>query len=1004
MRNKRDKWHRWGSKSMPVAQFRMLGPLEVIVGDALLEISSSRERTVLAMLLLQAGHAVPLDRLVDAVWDEAPPATARSQVQQCVSALRRQLSRADLAGVIATSSAGYAIRVSAESIDATVFERLIRRSRGAVEADQLDQAIADLRGALALWRGPACADVPSEVVQAAATRLNEDRLGVLEDCLELELQLGRHRDVAAELGELVRQHPTRERLRAMHMLALYRSGRQAEALESFRDGRQILTEELGLDPGEELSLLQRAILANDRVLELRPQSPGTGRIGRYGEAVIPRQLPAAVADFTGREYEAELLAKLLSADGADPPADRYVPIVTLAGKGGAGKTTLALHVAHRLRGEYPDGQLFVQLRDGEGQPVSSAELLASFLRAFGVPSSALPPGLSELTALYRSLLGDRRILVVLDDAEDVRQLEALLPGNPDCCVIITSRHPLPGLNGAHHVEIGDLDEDTSVALLTRVIGPERVQAEPAATLELARLCGNLPLALRIVAAKLATRPHWRVAQMVRRMTAEERRLDELILGDVGIRATLSLSYTSLDADSRRLFLRLALLETADFGSWVAAPLLDADAVVAADLLDTLVEARLVEVRLSEDRSVRFYLHELVRVYALERLAIEESAGERSAALQRVLACWLSLAVEAHRRAYGGDFAVLHGTAPRFGLPADLVDDLLARPLSWLRSEHAGLVAAVLQASQAGLDELCWDLAMTLVTLFESDYRVHDWRKTHEAALEVCRRAGNIRGEAAMLYSLGNHAVAERAGNAHHYLDAALDLFDQLADSHGQALTLASMAFAARLDGHYDQAMARYEAAMSRFRAVGDRVGEADALTNMALIRTDQESFGVAAELLDQARAVGRFLTAPRLAAQTEYRRGEFYCRQGEFEGAQRSFRKVLRLVRENGDLVGEAYALQGLANVHTQQQQYAIADDELGAALDLSRTVGDTLVLGRTLLARADFCMARGDTSTARSLIGEALAVLGDSHNGNLWRARALRLHQRLSGSTGPPA
>lgn len=981
-------------KTDPI-EYRLLGSLEIVVGDRNLQISSARQRIVLAMLLLQANKVVPVRQLVDAVWDDNPPVTAKSQIHTCISGLRGQLASAGAARVIVTHPVGYAMTVPDGGLDIANFEQLVSRGRAAAADNRAEEAVPDLRAALALWRGPAGSDVESKLVQVAAVRLNERRLSVLEDCIELELGLGRHRDLADELSELVARYPLRERLRAQHMLTLYRSARQAEALQSFREVRQIFIDELGLEPGEELCALERAILESDPALELEPAARGGPRALRPGTSAIPRQLPAAVADFTGREEELSSISALLSPADGEPDGTRFLPVVVLTGKGGVGKTAIALHAAHASRPHYPDGQIFVQLQEADGQLIGPLEVLTRLLRALGIVPAAAPEGLAELTAVYRTALGDRRVLIVLDDAVDTGQVLPLIPGSPNCAVIITSRNRLPGLPGARHFEIGDLDEQTSIDLLARIIGPDRVQAEAASALALTRLCGCLPLALLIAGAKLGARPHWRIDQMVRRLTDEGRRLDELALSGIAIRTTLSLSYNSLSGDAQRLFTRLGLLGTADFGSWAAAPLLDADAETATEVLETLVDACLLEVRVCECGSPRYRLHDLIRIYALERLA-EEPIVERSAALERMLGCWLSLAEEAHRRRYGGDYVVLHGAAARWILPPDVVEELLSDPLGWLRAEHAGLVSAIVQAAQAGLDELCWDLAMTSVTLFEADYQVSDWRKTHQAALEATRRAGNLRGQAAILCSLGSLEVGVRAGIAAQYLDPALRIFDELHDTHGRALTLGLLAFVDRLGGHYEEALARYQQALAGFRAVGDLVGEVDMLTSMAQVEIAREQFDVVEELLDRALAICQSTRAPRITAQTEYRLGEFYLHTGDLERAERFFRSVLQAVSDD-DPVGAAYALQGTGIVRTRRGQYALAEADLRAALRAARRVGDSLVLGRVLLAYTELYLVMDRPDSARSMIDEGLAVFAEIGPAAVWRARFLDLRARLA-------
>ena len=951
------------------------------------------------MLLLQANHVVPLSRLVDAVWADTPPSTSKSQIQACVSALRRHLKGVAADCEIATRSIGYAIEVPDHALDVGRFQLLASRGRAAAAEHREEEAVRDLRAALALWRGPAADGVESKLVQSVATRLNETRISLLEECIELELALGRHHQLTDDLSELVQQYPLRERLRAQHMLALYRSGRPAEALESFRDARQLLVEELGLDPGEQLRGLERAILAGDLGLDYGAHGPVGPAPPPHNAVVVPRQLPSAIPDFTGREDLQRAVVSLLSAGGSRDP--RYVPIVVFTGKAGVGKSALAVQIANALREDYPDGQLLAQLRHVNGLPVGLIELQAKFLIALGaepLPSSATP---AECTAIYRSVLGDRRMLIVLDDAASADQVMSLIPGSPNCAVIVTSRNALVGLHGARCFEIDDLEEHTSIELLARVIGTDRVQAEAASALTLVRLCGCLPLALRIVAAKLAARAHWHIGKMVRRMADESRRLDELVLSGVGIRAALALSYDGLDSDAQRLFVRLGLLGAVDFAAWVSSPLLDMDVETAGDVLDTLVETRLVEVRPDEDGLPRFRLHDLVRIYALERLTAEEPVAERARALRRLLGCWLSLATAAHQRSYGGDFAVLHSATEGWNLPADAVDQLLVKPVGWLRGERAGLVTAVLQAAEVGFDELCWDLAVTSVTLFESEYQVDDWRKTHQVALDVTRRMGNLRGHAAVLWSLGNLALRERLSDAARYLERALGIFEEIGDAHGRALAVATLGFVDRVKGRHDQALDRFEQSLAVFREVGDRVSEVDALTNIARIRQEEGKFEQAAELLDQALAICRSLRAPRLVAQTEHRLGEFFLRQGDLDRAERTFRFVLQLVRDERDLVGEAYALHSLGVVHTRQEQYALAETRLSAALSLSRRLGDNLVLGRVLIAYAEFYLGQGEPESASSQIDEGLAVFGDIDSGPAWRAYLLELKGRCQDQAG---
>jgi DNA-binding SARP family transcriptional activator/tetratricopeptide (TPR) repeat protein len=974
--------------------FRLLGPLEVVADGKVLGIRSARQRTVLAMLLLDANRVVQLDRIVGAIWDDSPPSTARGQVQTCVSALRELLRAVGPDVSIATSAAGYGIRLPEPELDVTQFRHLTGTGLAAAADGRTEEAVRDLRSALALWRGPAAADVESKIVQAIAGRLGEDRLAVLEKCVEVELGLGRHLDLVGELGELVNQHPLRERLRALHMLALYRSGRQGEALDSFAAARQFLVDELGIEPGKELSALQTSILSSDPSLELPAGSRRQPQWGGQDAAVTPKQLPAAIADFTGREQIVAELTQLLCPPAEGPRG--YVPVLVLAGKGGVGKTTLALHVAHAASRHFPDGQLFGQLRQGDNARISPHELLGGFLGALGLPAVSLASSTAERAATYRSLLADRRVLIVLDDMDEASQVVPLIPGGTGCAVIVTGRSYGSGLAGARYFRVGDLDEDASVELVGKIVGAERLAAQGTQVRALVQLCGCLPLALRIIAAKLVERPHWTVGQMVSRISSEGKRLDELVLADAGIRATLQVSYRGLGRQAQALFARLGLIDAADFASWVAGPLLDMDLVAASDLLDMLVNAHLVEVRVDESGQPRFRMHELVRIYARERLAAELSIAEREVALRRLLGCWLFLANEAHRGARGGDFAVLHGSAEVWRLPPETVDELLSRPLDWLRSERSALVLAVLRAGRAGLDELCWDLAVTSVTLFELAGQPDDWRKTHQAALDATRRAGNERGEGAVLCSLGNLEIGLRMGEASRYLDPALAIFEKVGDTHGRALALSALASIDRISGRFAQATDRYRQALAGFRAVGDEIGKADVLANMAQIEMDGERFDEAERLLDEALVISRAVRAPRARAQAEYRLGELNLRGGAFERAERAFESALHIVREEGDQVGEAYALNGIAMARIKQGRYGLAEADLTAALALTRRMTDNVVHGRVLLSSAELCIEQGDSRRALEWLDEAHVMFTGVGFARAQRARVLQLKATL--------
>ena len=540
---------------------------------------------------------------------------------------------------------------------------------------------------------------------SSASRADEDRI-------DLELQLGRHHELVGELTELAGEFPLREQLRGQLMLALYRCGRTAEALQVYRQARRTMIDELGIEPGDRLQHLEHAILTCDPALD-----PPAGAIRiQSAKQRVPSLLPAGIADFTGRtEQVSQICRHLVSAAGA---GERLaVPVVAITGQGGVGKTSTAVHAAHGAAHHFPDGQLFADLHGGSSHPVGPMRVLERFLRALGVPGSQMPEDLDERAEVYRSLLAHRKVLVVLDDAVGESQVSPLLPGSGAAAVIITSRRRLAGLAGAAHVEVDVFDADKSLDLLGRIAGSVRVHTQSEAAAQVAAQCGHLPLALRIAGARLSARPHWSIAQLVERLADETRRLDELRHGEMGIRPSISLSYEGASEQARRLFRRLALLDLPVFSGWMNAALLDLPLARAEDLLDDLVQAQLIQaVGTGSGVHSQYRFHNLVRVFARERLAAEEPAAEREAALERALGALLYLAEQAHRRQYGGDYIVLHSDARRWPLPTGLAEQLVSDPLSWYDRERAVLVAGVRQAAQAGFTDLCWSLALTAVTL------------------------------------------------------------------------------------------------------------------------------------------------------------------------------------------------------------------------------------------------------------------------------------------------
>jgi DNA-binding SARP family transcriptional activator len=632
-------------------EFKILGPLEVAHGGERIDIGGPRQQAVLAMLLLAENHVIPIDRLIEAVWDERPPDTARGQIQICISALRRQLRAAEGRERIVSRRPGYMVQVEDGVLDLHVFDAHIAAARQAAQDNNLARAHTEYQVGLSLWRGLALEDISSRLVQQSVDKLHERRLTAVEESIGCELRLGLYNDQIGDLIGWVKEYPLRERFRALLITALYQAGRPAEALEAYQDARDILMEELAIEPGKELQDLQRAILegAPAHLGVHYPTKPSAPEVTISRELPsVPRLLPAAIPDFTGRSAEAGHLVGRAKESQAEGKENQAVSVNIILGRAGVGKTTLAVHVAHELAPHFPDGQLFARLRSGDFQ-ASLSNILGRFLRALGVPSMTIPGGIEERAEMYRSLLGRRRILIVLDDAMSEQQVDALLPGSPRCLVIVTSRQRLTSLAAANRIELHDFTEHSAVALLTSVVGQARIAAEPEAMAELCRLCGYLPLAIRIVAARLAARPHWSAANLVDRLMDASRRLDELSHGGTGVRESISLTYEALSPNARRLFRMLAVVDAPSFASWAGSPLLRIDVPSAENLLEELTEAYLIDAEQDPvTGATRYRFHEIMRSFACDRVMAEETAQDRHEALERLAGALLFLTGNAHK--------------------------------------------------------------------------------------------------------------------------------------------------------------------------------------------------------------------------------------------------------------------------------------------------------------------------------------------------------------------
>ncbi|MGW3078739.1 AfsR/SARP family transcriptional regulator [Kitasatospora sp. NPDC001132] len=669
-------------------RFGLLGPLRAWYGEQELELGRPQQRAVLAVLLSAAGRTVSVPVLVEGVWGGAAPADPRKAVQLAVSRLRGAFrphtgDDPELMPLVRVGD-GYALRAPGAEVDATEWEALLAEAGRLREAGAPPRDVREaLRQAQRLWVGEPLAGLPGPHAEAVRALLIEQRISAKEAQLELDAELGDRTDLTAEAAALALEHPGRPRLTAVLMRALYQSGRKAEALAVYEDARPALPPD-DRAPAE----LQLRILREDAALLPAGRTPEPATAGPAGASAdtrwAPDQLPSGLPDFTGRADEVETLVDQLSAAGG-----RAVVVSALDGMGGVGKTTLAVHVARQVRARFPDGQLFADLRGADRTPPAPGTVLAGFLRALGVDPADIPPDTGERSALYRSALAGRRVLVVLDNAATPSHVEPLLPGSAGCAVLVTSRHRLAGLAGAHQLRLDTLPAEQALELLTRIVGPERVAAEPAAADEVVRACGLLPLAVRIAASRLAADPALTLAALAEGLR-HEHRLAQLTDGERTVEATFALSYHRLSPELARAFRLLSLPDAPDIPLPCAAALLDRTEAETDDLLETLVDLNL----LHSPRYGRYGYHDLVRDYARGRLAAEDGPAERTAATDRLLDFCLATARNADlaaRKAEPAELSLLGASVASPGRP--IADG--AEAVRWMRDQadiHAAAIA------------------------------------------------------------------------------------------------------------------------------------------------------------------------------------------------------------------------------------------------------------------------------------------------------------------------
>jgi DNA-binding SARP family transcriptional activator/Tfp pilus assembly protein PilF len=945
-------------------EFCVLGSLLVRVGGAALPTLPGKQRALLATLLVHGNRIVPLDRLAEAIWGDNPPASARGTVRHYVMELRTHLAVTGDSR-IATMTGGYMFRIGPGELDVLALEKLRAEAQEAVGNGAWARAADCWRAAETLWRDEPLADVPSELLRTTEVpRLTEMRLQTLESRIDADLRLGRHAEVIADLRQLTATNPLRERAHALLMLALYRDGQQAAALAAFRDVRRLLTEELGTEPGPVLRQLHQQILAADRALDLpTPAASSLARlqtaVRQSALAVVPRQLPAPARHFAGRCGELAVLAGLLDRAGSD--AGPAGVISAIAGLAGVGKTALAIQWAHQVAGEFPDGQLYVNLRgyDPVLPPMPAAEAVRVFLDAFEIPSGRIPASPEAQAGLYRSVLAGKKVLIVADNAASAAQVRPLLPGGPGCLVLVTSRSTLAGLvavDGAVPLSVGVLTEAEARDLLGGVLGEARVAAEPGAVSQVIELCGRLPLALAITAARAATRPRLPLAAVAAGLAEAAGRLDALqAAGDslASVRAALTRSCDHLSVGAARM---LRLLGGAHPGPDISAPAAASLAGVSGPQAGRQL-AELADVSLvGQDAHGRYALHDLVRLYAAEQAALIEGDAERAAAACRMLDHYLHSGVAAARllRPAGEPVSVDPpdpGTAPEH-----LADDRAA--MSWFEAEHRVLIAAADHAYAAGQDTRGWAIAWMLQDYFYYRCHWHDQLAVSATALAAAVRLGDLARQARSLHYLAWGALwLGRHDDAESRFRHALDLFGQAGEAAWQAHAHLGLARLDFLQGQPARAAARTRQALELYTTAGHQTGQADAHSSL----------------------------------------GWCLGQVGDYEQALAHFEQALTLCRRAGDRQIEAGTLDGLGRARYRLGQRAEAIACYQQALDLARQTGNGHQQAQVLAHLGQACQDAGDFQAAQTTWREALAILDDLHHPDAEHVRASLRDERVT-------
>ncbi|WP_213455497.1 AfsR/SARP family transcriptional regulator [Rhizomonospora bruguierae] len=955
-------------------EFRILGRPDVYHDGERLDVGAPKQRAVLTALLLHRNQALTVDRLVDSVWWE-PPRAAGSNLRLYLANLRRVLTAPDESGtrVRTMRAGGYQLSVLPGELDLDRFDGLVEQGEQALRAGWLPLGADRLEQAVRLWHGRALDGVTcGPALRAEATRLEERRLTVVEHWARARLALGQPESTITELGSLARENPLREHLWELLMRALCGAGRVSEALAAYEELRAMLTGELGVQPAPELRRLHERILDGDAPATSIGPAAGTP----------PRQLPAGPAHCYGRSAELTRLRRLL-ADRSPGPV-----VVAVDGVAGVGKSVLALAAARAGAARFPDGQLYVNLQGASPglEPLRPVDVLGRLLRTLGVRPGAVPGDEAEAAALFRSLVAQRRILLLLDDAASADQVRPLLPAGPGCAALITSRQVLGGAIDAHRIPLGVLPGTDAVAMLARLAGPARIAADPVAAGRVAALCGHLPLALRIAGARLAARPQWPLAALADRLATARQRLDELAAGDLAVRSSIELTYRGLPPPARLAFHRLGLLRGRDFPCWALAALLDAPLLTAERLLEQLLTAHLVE-PVSEPDSpapdgTRYRFHDLVRLYAQEQAGTEPE-HIRVAAVHRLLGACLSLSERADGRLAADFLGVSRHRQARWSLPRAEADRITADPLAWFERARSFLVAAVEHGLAVGALRLTCCLAASLTAFFQVGNHFPEWRWMQTRALAAAERAGDRRAAMWLHRGLGElDTIQDRYAEAmRHFLAARAA--GTVKDPEYEAAIAAGLGYLHRLRGEYEAARAEFTRARALTEVTSNVNGLVYATSGLGVVHLERGRLADAAACFTECLRLSR--TAGYLPGEAQALRclGQVERARTRHERAARYFLRAKRISDGLGDRVGAAHAACWLGEMRVRQGRPAEGRLLLARCLWVHRDFGNAWGEAGALWGLAVAQLAAGRAVAAQRRAAQAVAMwrrIGSPH------------------------